>query len=109
MKIPSCARSQGSCLTEVCYGTLCASLLKVPQDKEMDNLKPENIKIEEITITEEDIQARLAKLKVNKSPEPDNLYPRVLHEIRTEIAYPVKLVFENSLRSNKLPIDWKSA
>ncbi len=84
-------------------------LMIVPQDKKIDNLKQENTEMEDITITEEDILARLAKLKVNKSPGPDNLYPRVLQEIRAEIAYPLKLIFENSLRNNKLPTDWKSA
>ena len=50
----------------------------------------------------------MGNLNVYKSPGPDCLQPRVLKEVRCEIAYPLKLIFECSLISSSLPIDWKS-
>ena len=47
-----------------------------------------------ITIDTEDIVERLGNLNVFKSPGPDMLHPRVLREVRNEIAVPLKLIFE---------------
>jgi hypothetical protein len=64
--------------------------------------------LNQIEIGEEDIIKRLNKLNVYKSPGPDLLHPRVLKEVRNEIAYPLKLIFECSLKTTSLPNDWKS-
>ena len=45
---------------------------------------------------EDDIFNRLQKLNVCKSPGPDMIHPRILHEIAQQIAYPLKLIFEIS-------------
>jgi len=31
---------------------------------------------------------------------------KVLHELRNEIAYPLKLIFEQTIKEKKLPTDW---
>ncbi len=66
-------------------------------------------KMEKVIIDETDILNRLSKLNINKSPGPDHLYPRVLFEIRSVIAYPLRKIFEKSLATKILPADWKSA
>ena len=63
----------------------------------------------DINICEEDILLRLSKLDISKSPGPDGLHPRLLYEIRTEIAYPLKILFTASLSTNLVPKDWKFA
>jgi len=50
-------------------------------------------------ITKEDICTRLAKLKIDKSPGPDQLHPRILYEIRDVIAYPLFLIFSKSIET----------
>ena len=37
---------------------------------------------------------RLKTLKINKSPGPDELHPRILKELANEISYPLKLLFD---------------
>jgi len=63
----------------------------------------------DFVITQEDICTRLAKLKIDKSPEPDQLHPRILCETREVIAYPLFLIFRKSIETGRLPCDWKLA
>ena len=59
-------------------------------------------------ITEVDIVKRLNNLNVFKSAGPDMLHPRVLKEVRNEISFPLKLIFDASLKNKSLPLDWRS-
>jgi len=61
------------------------------------------------TINVGDILKRLSDLNVYKSAGPDNLFPRILYEIRNEIAFPLLKIFELSLSANQIPDDWKNA
>ena len=63
----------------------------------------------DFVLTQEDIYASLAKLKINKSPGPDQLHPRILYETRDVITYPLFLIFNKSLETGRLPQDWKLA
>ena len=51
----------------------------------------------------------MQNLKTDKSPGPDGLHPRVLAELSTSLAVPLKLLFELSLTTGVLPTDWKTA
>ena len=62
-----------------------------------------------VKIDEENVKKRLKKLKVCKSAGIDNLYPIVLKELADVICYPVKLIFEYSLKYSQDPIDWRSS
>ena len=61
----------------------------------------------DLEICEADIYKRLKELKINKSPCPDMIHPRVLQEIASEIAGYLKILFELSLRKSEIPNDWK--
>ena len=37
------------------------------------------------------------------------MYPRVIYEIRHEIAQPLAMLYNRSLESNQIPAIWKSA
>lgn len=63
--------------------------------------------MDNITIDVEDIKKRLNNLNVYKSYGPDMLHPRILKELKNEIALPLKLIFECSLATKLLPEDWK--
>lgn len=62
-----------------------------------------------IEINEEDVVKKLKALKINKSPGPDELHPRVLREAAEELAKPVTLLFQQSIQEGKLPQIWKDA
>jgi hypothetical protein len=60
-------------------------------------------------ITEEAIAKKLLKLKIDKSPGPDSLHPRVLKEISIEISSPLKHIFEISLQQGIIPEEWRTS
>ena len=41
-------------------------------------------------------EAKLAKLKTDKSPGLDQLHPRILYELRDIVSYPLLLIFQKS-------------
>ena len=64
--------------------------------------------LKEISISREMVLGKLMGLKVDKSPGPDNLHPRVLKEVALEIDALV-VIFQNSLDSGLVPTDWRVA
>ena len=60
-------------------------------------------------ITEDEIAKILKKLKIDKSPGPDKIHPRVLKEIADTIAIPLKIIFEQSLKDKEVRKSWKEA
>lgn len=65
--------------------------------------------LDEIEISEKIVLEKLLKLKVNKSPGPDNVHPRVLREIASSIKTPLAILFKTSINTKTLPKDWKHA
>ena len=51
------------------------------------------IPMQDIHVTREQIEAKFKSLNIDKSPGPDLLYPRILYEVRQEIAEPLKKKF----------------
>ena len=66
-------------------------------------------KLDDIEINEETVLQKLKKLKVNKSPGPDSIHPRVLHEVARGIALPLMIIYKTSLKTKELPSEWKHA
>jgi hypothetical protein len=62
-----------------------------------------------IELTEDMIVKKLTKLHIAKSPGPDAIHPRLLKELATTVARPLLIIFSTSLRTGKLPKDWKLA
>ena len=58
-----------------------------------------------IQITENEVKQLLKNLRVDKSPGPDYIHPRVLKEC----ASPLTFLFQTSLSEEKLPQQWKEA
>ena len=57
-------------------------------------------------ISEQIILKKLNNLNVTKSLGPDNIHPRILYELRHEIATPLKILFETSYNLGQLPAEW---
>eukprot|EP00061_Rhincodon_typus_P002191 g16843.t1 len=51
----------------------------------------------------------LKNIKVDKSPGPDGIYPRLLREAREEIAGALTKIFVSSLATGEVPEDWRAA
>ena len=63
----------------------------------------------DITINDDMVAAVLGRLKPNKSPGGDGLHPRVLVELKNEMATPLRMIFTRSLHEGQLPPSWKEA
>src|SRR5665811_1285256 len=60
-------------------------------------------------ITPELVLKKLEKLNVNKCPGLDGIHPRMLFELKNEIAAPLSVLFSASLEFGIVPADWKDA
>ena len=45
----------------------------------------------------------------DEAPEPDVIHPTVLKKMAKIVVLPQKLIFNRSMLSNKLSLEWKSA
>ena len=66
-----------------------------------------DVLLEECEISQEMVEKKLKALNQNKSPGPDNLHPRILKELSTELALPISIIFQKSVDTGKLPTPWK--
>ena len=65
--------------------------------------------LKEIHIRQEMVLGRLMGLKADKSPGPDGLHPRVLKEVALEIVDALVIIFQCSIDSGSVPVDWRVA
>ena len=62
-----------------------------------------------LTITPKIVEKRSKKLNISKSPGPDKLHPSLYHDLRTVVAKPLSIIFNNSWTTGELPNEWKCA
>ena len=62
-----------------------------------------------IMITRDKVLKKLKSIKTNKSPGPDRMHPRVLHEIADSIVDPITHIYCTSLKTMTLPAEWRHA
>ena len=62
-----------------------------------------------VSVSEDDILQALRSLNVNKSPGPDGVHPRLLKECAEQLAYPLKRLFDRTMKEGKIPKAWKIA
>ena len=63
--------------------------------------------MDNFVINEEDVLLKLNNLKIDKSPGIDNIHPQVLKEVKIEIKDFLTKLFNLSLSTGYLPLDWK--
>jgi hypothetical protein len=63
----------------------------------------------ELIINEEMVLKQLNSLKIDKSPGPDELHPRLLKELAKSLTKPFGIIFNQSLRLKMIPKEWKKA
>ena len=62
-----------------------------------------------ITITVQGVDKLLTGLNPNKTQGPDEISPRLLKELHTEIAPILTIIFQRSQDTGIVPKDWKHA
>ena len=63
----------------------------------------------ELIITKDSVYKLMKNLNVSKSFGPDKLHPILLKELSQEISEPLQIIFNNTIKYNILPDDWKKA
>ena len=66
-------------------------------------------KLKTVQITVEDVCKRLTSLRKDKSPGADDISPRILKAISTDIAVPVGAIFNKSFSNGVVTMNWKIA
>ena len=61
----------------------------------------------DIHISEEEVRRRLETLDITKSPGPDQIHPRIMKELAGPLSAPLKAIFQKSLETAMLPVDWR--
>lgn len=83
--------------------------------EDTSGLQQENIELRNLAsfnfcnFSEDAVIKALGKLNANKTPGPDGIAPRVLKEAKHQIFKPLSIIFNKSLNSGKVPLDWKLA
>ena len=62
-----------------------------------------------IVFHDHDIMRELNKIKINKTPGPDKISPKILKEASNEIVKPLTLYFNKSINLGEVPDEWKLA
>ena len=77
---------------------------------EMPDIEPKQVpELNDIIIIPELVKKKMDNLKINKSPGPDLLHPRLLKELSDVLSYPLSIIFKNSVYLGVLPDEWKCA
>ena len=83
-------------------------------DEDCRSVQPPEVRrtaenLDSMEVTENDVLRTIEKIKVNKTPGPDKISPRILKEVKDQISKPLSIIFNKSLQLGKVPSDWKCA
>jgi hypothetical protein len=62
-----------------------------------------------VIFTREAVLQKLGDLRADSAAGPDRIFPRILKELRYELAGPLCTLFTKSMNTGVVPQDWKSA
>ena len=93
------------------FGKYFSEVLTLETDEPSADLVQQRVdsNLSDISITREMVLKKLKNLKTEKSPGPDQIYPKLLKEAAEEVASPLHTIFTKSLQDGKLPDAWKIA
>jgi hypothetical protein len=78
-------------------------------DNMPQKVRETNVEISGVEFTRGKLLQKLQNLKADSAPGPDNIHPRILKELRFELADPPSKLFTKSMDTGKVPLDWKVA
>jgi hypothetical protein len=73
------------------------------------NINPNIPKLDILNISAETIKKKLDNLKIDKSPGPDNMHPRILRELSNILSEPLSIIYSNSFTNSVCPDEWRCA
>ena len=76
---------------------------------DLDNKISEDKYIHTISTTEEEMKEQLKNLKPNKSPGTDEIHPHLLRECASNLAKPLSILFNLTVKQSKLPAEFKTS
>ena len=62
-----------------------------------------------IVVSRNKVLKLLKALRVDKSPGPDGIHPRILRELAVTLATPLQILFSASLTRGEVPTQWREA
>ena len=62
-----------------------------------------------IEVTRGKVLRQLKSIRVDKSPGPDGIHPRILRELADILATPIQILFSTSLTKGEVPSQWREA
>jgi len=65
--------------------------------------------LEDVIITEKKVREKIRKLKTESATGPDEIGPRLLQELETELIPPLVTIFRKSITTGEVPEEWRSA
>ena len=63
----------------------------------------------DITIGAAEVQRKLQDLRTDKAPGADLVHPRLLKELAVQVAYPLAILFQQSIDQSRVPQQWRTA
>ena len=63
----------------------------------------------DITIGAAEVQRKLQDLRTDKTPGADLIHPRLLKELAVQVAYPLAIIFQQSIDQSRVPQQWRTA
>jgi hypothetical protein len=74
------------------------------------DINPDIPKLDILKISAETIKKKIDNLKIDKSPGPDNIHPRILsRELSNILSEPLSIIYNNSFTSSVCPDEWRCA
>jgi hypothetical protein len=70
------------------------------------DINPDIPKLDILNISAETIKKKLDNLKIDKSPGPDNIHPRILRELSKILSEPLSIIYNNSFTNSVCPDEW---
>ena len=75
----------------------------------VDNLKSDQSSVYNVIFTEEVIEKKLGNLKRFSAAGPDGFKPVIFIELSKELSKPLSIIFNKSMSSGIVPIQWRQA
>ncbi|XP_074658625.1 uncharacterized protein LOC141911535 [Tubulanus polymorphus] len=84
----------------------CMTKEEIQAKVKMDRIYP---KMGDINIQTRGVEQLLKNLKPGKAAGPDNIKPRILKELATDVAPILTLIYQRSYNNSEVPEDWRNA
>ena len=68
-----------------------------------------NEQLEDFDITVNDVSKKIDELKPGKAPGPDGISTTILKKLKNSVVVPLQKIFQLSLQTGEIPLDWKLA